>query len=112
LFFASIGLYIDFVSNFDPLLVGMLILIAFVAKTLGATLGAKASGLHWYTSLAVGSGMNTHGTLEVILGAIALQAGLISERVFVAIVIMVIVTILVAAPLMGYWLKRDKQRQE
>ncbi|MGB5980207.1 MAG: hypothetical protein WBG62_22530, partial [Cyclobacteriaceae bacterium] len=44
--------------------------------------------------------------LEVILGAIALNAGLISEEVFVAILVMVVVTILVSGPLMRYSLRQ------
>ena len=69
-------------------------------------------GLKKYQSLAVGFGMNTHGTLEVILGSIALNNGLISEEIFVAIVIMVIVSILISAPLMKYSLSLKKKSKK
>jgi mannitol/fructose-specific phosphotransferase system IIA component (Ntr-type) len=46
--------------------------------------------------------------MEIVLGILALQAGLIHERVFVALVIMALVTSLSSAPFMNYFLKRFK----
>jgi len=105
LFFISIGLGINFIDSFNIQIVLSIVIVAFIFKVLGATLGAKMGGLNKYESFAVGFGMNTHGTLEVILGAIALQAGLISDEVFVAILVMVVISIIAAAPLMKYCLK-------
>lgn len=112
LFFVSIGLQINFLANFDGSLVIALIVVAFITKTAGAYIGANIGGLNKPQSLAVGFGMNTHGTLEIILCAIALQAGLITEIVFVAIVVMVLVTIIASAPLMRYSLAWDKRIRE
>ena len=110
LFFVSIGLYINFVESFNPLLVLAITAIALVGKISGATLGARLGGLKKYDALAVGFGMSTHGTLEVILGAIALQEGFISNEVFVAIISMVIITIVCSAPLMNYSLRQGKKQ--
>lgn len=100
LFFVSIGLYINFVSSFNLTLVVVLILLAFFGKVSGAYFGARQGGLEPNRALAVGFAMNTHGTLEVILGAIALEAGLINDEIFVAILVMVIFTIVTSTPLM------------
>ena len=105
LFFVSIGLYVNFITSFDLGIVLILIIVGLTSKLAGAYLGARLGGLLKHESLAVGFGMNTHGTLEVILGAIALRNGLISDQIFVGIVIMVIFSILVSAPLMKYSLK-------
>lgn len=105
LFFVSIGLHINFVSSFSLPLVVVLIVLAFVGKVSGAYIGARSGGLERPQALAVGFGMNTHGTLEVILGAIALEAELISDEIFVAILVMVILTIVTSAPLMKYCLE-------
>ncbi|MBL3656894.1 cation:proton antiporter [Fulvivirga sediminis] len=105
LFFISIGLGIDFISAFNLQIILVLLVLAFIFKVLGATLGARMGGLSKYESMAVGFGMNTHGTLEVILGAIALNEGLITDEIFVAILVMVVVTIIASAPLMKYCLK-------
>jgi len=109
LFFVSIGLYVNFLTNFNFAIVTVLILLAFVSKFSGAFLGARLGGLNKLQSMTVGFGMNTHGTLEVILGTIALNAGLITEELFVAIVVMVLITILLSAPLMKYSLKLSKK---
>ena len=110
LFFVSIGLYINFIANFNPLLVLAITLIAFTGKITGATIGARLGGFTPYRALAVGFGMNTHGTLEVILGAIALHEGFITDEIFVAIISMVIISIISSAPLMKYSLKIDKEK--
>ena len=43
--------------------------------------------------------MNTHGVLEIILGSLAMSVGLINEEVFVAIVVLVVVSIITSAPI-------------
>ncbi len=110
LFFVSIGLHINFVSSFSLPLVVVLIVLAFAGKVSGAYYGARRGGLSQPQALAVGFGMNTHGTLEVILGAIALEAGLIGDEMFVAILVMVIFTIITSAPLMKYCLQWQERR--
>lgn len=52
------------------------------------------------------------GTLEVILGTIALNSNLITEQIFVAIVIMVIVSIHISAPLMKYSLSLGEKTKK
>jgi Kef-type K+ transport system membrane component KefB len=112
LFFVSIGLYVNFIANFDLLLVVVVIILAVSSKLVGAYLGARIGGMERPESLAVGFGMNTHGALEVILGTIALTSGLISESLFVAILAMVIFSILVSPPLMKYSLQIRKKSLE
>lgn len=112
LFFVSIGLSINFISSFNLQIVLVLLIMAFIFKIFGATLGARMGGLPKYEALAVGFGMNTHGTLEVILGAIALEAGLITDEVFVAILVLVVISILASAPLMKYCLQYEAKESE
>jgi Kef-type K+ transport system membrane component KefB len=109
LFFVSSGLYINVVQSFDVVLVVVILLMAMVSKSLGAALGARLGGLNTNQALGVGMGMNTHGTLEIILGTLALQAGLIGDKIFVAILIMVVVTILISSPLVKYCIDLDKK---
>ncbi|MEX2591827.1 MAG: cation:proton antiporter [Anditalea sp.] len=100
LFFVSIGLKINFVQNFDLLLTLAVLAISFAGKILGSGLGAAQGGFNIRESLAVGFGMNARGAMEIILGLIALENGLINEKVFVALVIMAIVTSMTSGPLM------------
>lgn len=100
LFFVSIGLKVNFIENFDPLIVAIVLVLAFVGKVFGASVGARIGGMSKRHSWAVGFGMNARGAMEIILGTLALNAGLISKPIFVALVIMALVTSLSSGPLM------------
>ncbi len=108
LFFVSIGLWVNFYENFNLTLILFILVLAFLGKITGGFIGARLGKLNVFQSLAVGFGMNTHGTLEIILGTIALNAGLINAEIFVSIVIMVIITIVISAPLMKYCIELHK----
>ncbi|MBK8944855.1 MAG: cation:proton antiporter [Ignavibacteriae bacterium] len=111
LFFVSIGLKVNFIENFDFAIVSVILILSFFGKVIGCGLGAFWSGLNKNDSLIIGFGMNSRGTMEIILGIIALQAGLINEQVFVALVIMALVTSITSAPIMSYFLnKKDKSK--
>lgn len=97
LFFAGIGLKVDFVGHFDLRLVILITGVAILSKLIGCTLGALASGMKKGEALAVGFGLNARGAIEIVLALIALQAGLIDERLFVALVVMAILTSMLSA---------------
>jgi len=107
LFFASVGLRVNFVTNFDLSVVLIILSIACIAKIVGAGVGSRMGGLNKNESLAVAFGMNARGSQEIVLGMIALQAGIIDEKIFVGLVVMTMVTILVAGPLMKFYLEKD-----
>ncbi len=111
LFFASIGLRIDFAANFDWLLVLVVLAISCFGKIVGAGLGARWGGMPWRASWAVGFGMNARGAMEIILGLLALQAGLIRERLFVAIVVMAIATSVISGPMIQRLLRKKETRR-
>lgn len=107
LFFASVGLRVNFVTSFDISVVAIILGIACVAKIVGAGIGSRMSGLNKNESMAIAFGMNARGSQEIVLGMIALQAGIIDEKIFVGLVVMTMVTILVAGPLMKFYLEKD-----
>ncbi|MGE5351353.1 MAG: cation:proton antiporter [Acidobacteriota bacterium] len=109
LFFVSIGLRVNLLTNFDPLLVAIIVFIAFVGKVIGCGFGAYWGGMTRRDSLVVGFGMNSRGAMEIILGLLALQFGLIQDKVFVALVIMAVFTSLISAPVMNYFLKGRRE---
>ena len=100
MFFVSLGLRLDFASSFDLRLVIVVIAIASVGKIVGATLGARLGGLSPRQALAIGMAMNARGAVEMVLASVALDAGLIDPRLFVALVSMAVVTTAVAGPSM------------
>jgi Kef-type K+ transport system membrane component KefB/mannitol/fructose-specific phosphotransferase system IIA component (Ntr-type) len=108
-FFASIGLRTDFVSNFHLGLTATVIGVACVGKLLGAGWGARLGGMDRTSSLAVGLAMNARGAMEIILGILALQAGLIRENMFVAMVVMALFTSLISAPAIHFLIGRRRK---
>lgn len=109
LFFVSIGLRVNFIQNFDPGIVLIFLVLAFAGKVIGCGLGAYWGGMSKEESLAIGFGMNSRGAMEIVLGTLAFQTGLIHEKVFVALVIMALVTSISSAPMMSFFLKKSKQ---
>src|SRR6202050_3279196 len=105
-FFANIGLSTDFVSKFDWRLTATVIGVACVGKLLGAGWGARLGGMDRTSSLVVGLAMNARGAMEIILGILALQAGLIRESMFVALVVMALLTSLISAPAIHFLVHR------
>ena len=104
LFFVFIGFKVDFIANFDLVLVLIVTGIAVVTKLLGAGLGALWGKLTIKQALAVGFGMNARGAMEIVLGLLALQAGLITLPLFVALVVMAVLTSILAGPMLKYLL--------
>ncbi len=108
LFFASIGLKVDFAAHFDLLLTVAVLAIACAGKILGCGLGARWGGLKWRESFAVGFGMNARGAMEIILGLLALQLKLIEPPLFVALVVMALATSMLSGPLMQRLIKKPR----
>lgn len=109
LFFISIGLKVDFVAHFNPVLVLIVLVLAIAGKVVGCGIGARLGGMSKPESMAIGFGMNSRGAMEIILGLLALQAKIINEEVFVALVVMALVTSLVSAPMMSFFLGSIKK---
>jgi Kef-type K+ transport system membrane component KefB len=100
LFFVSIGLYINMVAYFDLKLVLLVLLLATIGKLTGTLLGAYMGGLDLRSSAIVGFGMNARGAMEIVLSTLAFKAGIIGNELFVALIVMALLTSLVAGPVM------------
>lgn len=104
IFFASVGLHLDFSAVLVvPGFVGWLLIAAFVGKFIGAGVVARWIGLSKSEAAAVGMGMSARGAVELVIADVALQAGLfeavpgepVVEYIYSAVVIMAILTTLV-----------------
>ncbi len=101
LYFVSIGLRANFVASFDLVLVLVILLIACIGKVLGVTLGLRVSKMSWKQSAVVGFALNARGAMEMILATVARDAGLIDDHLFVALIIMALVTSVLSSPIMS-----------
>jgi Kef-type K+ transport system membrane component KefB len=99
LYFVSVGLKADFVHGFDPVLAAVVLLIAASGKILGAGAGALLGGMKLREAGAVAVGLNARGAMEIILAGVALSAGIIDQRIFVALIVMTLVTTMASGPL-------------
>jgi Kef-type K+ transport system membrane component KefB/mannitol/fructose-specific phosphotransferase system IIA component (Ntr-type) len=102
LFFATIGLRVNFATSFSLSLVLAITVIATAGKVLGCCWGARLSKFSPRESWAVAFGMNARGAMEIILGLLAREAGVITDRLFVALVIMALAT----SASSGYFIQR------
>lgn len=107
-FFASIGLRTNFVTNFNLGFTLTVLVVACIGKLIGAGGGARLSGMDRRTSWGIGLAMNARGAMEMILGLLALQYGLIRESMFVALVIMALLTSMLSGPSLHFLIRRRR----
>jgi len=111
IFFVSMAIAADFVKGFDLWLVALITAVAFVGKICGVFIGGKLSGMDNRQSLAVGCGLNARGILGIVMAAAAYDAELIDLRLFVACVLMCVITTMAAGPALHLILgRRDTAR--
>ncbi len=109
LFFVSIGFRVNFLENFDWGIIGFILAISVLGKISGGFIGARIGKFSKNEAMAIGFAMNARGSQEIVLGLIALNAGIITDQVFVGLVVMTFVTIMMAGPMMKYFLERDRK---
>jgi Kef-type K+ transport system membrane component KefB len=111
LFFVSIGLKVNFVENFNFELSLLILVTALIGKVVGCAIGALLSGFSFRESLAVGFGMSARGAMEIILASLALQAGVIGRDIFVALVLMALLTSLIGGQCLKWILPKRLRNQ-
>jgi Kef-type K+ transport system membrane component KefB len=104
-FFAGIGLKVDFVRNFDLVMCALVLLVACAGKILGAALTARLIGIGSRDAWAIGFAVNARGGIEIVLGAVALERGLIGEPLFVALALMAMITSLMTGTSLAFLLR-------
>ncbi|MFF1478046.1 cation:proton antiporter [Streptomyces sp. NPDC058301] len=81
-------------------LVALTTLFGMVGKVLGGYAGARLGGLGHAVGLRVGALMNTRGLTEIIVLQIAYDARILGTPVFVAFLVMALVTTALTSPLL------------
>ena len=109
LFFTAIGLKLDFLGNFDPLLVLFILGIGILGRYVAAYIGGRLIGQPSLHSRLIADAHIPGGEMQIIIGMLALEYGVISETVYVAIVFGAIVTSVISGPLMGRLLRKIEQ---
>ena len=73
---------------------------AILGKIIGGAVGARAGGLGWRESFAVGSLMNARALMELIVMKVGLDVGVIGPEIFTMLMLMAIGTTLMTTPLL------------
>lgn len=113
IYFVSMGMTTNFITNFDWVLVSLILVVACVSKVGSVLLGARLAGMPLNREAwAIGFGLNARGATGIILAGVGLANGVIDDRIFVAIVVMAIVTSLMSGPLMNFFLSQHRVVQK
>jgi Kef-type K+ transport system membrane component KefB len=110
IFFVLMGIQVKLETFLDwhvVILSAGLLLSAIIGKVFSG-LGAASGNNRW----AIGIGMLPRGEVGLIFAAIGKSLDVINDALFSAIVLMVILTTLLAPPLLKYSLQRDSGRAE
>ena len=88
-----------------------IVVVAILAKALGCGLLARALGFGTLSSVRVGLGMISRGEVGLIVAGYGLEHRIISQSVFSACVIMVLVTTMVTPPLLRLVFPRTRRHE-
>ncbi|HEY1852308.1 MAG TPA: cation:proton antiporter [Candidatus Binataceae bacterium] len=111
-FFGYSGLKVDLFALHGVGLLGLVLGIAIAGKIVGCGLGGIAVGLKPRESLAVAIGMNARGGMEIIVGLIGLNLGVLTQEMYAIIVMVAIVTSLMTPPFLSWILAGVAQKPE
>jgi Kef-type K+ transport system membrane component KefB/mannitol/fructose-specific phosphotransferase system IIA component (Ntr-type) len=108
IFFATIGIKIDFVANTDLLIVVAFTAVAVGGKFIGAWIAAAMAKFPRADALSTGFAFIPGGAMEIVVAMLALDLGIIPERVFVAIVFAALSSSIAVGPLLAWSIRRRR----
>ena len=108
LFFANIGLKIDFAANFNFGLVLLVSVVGMGGRYLGTWLGVTLTGLPRVNRHLLSITHTPGGIMEIVVALLALEIGLIRAPVFVAIVFGAVFSSVLMGPWMAAALARRR----
>jgi len=109
IFFANIGLHLDIVRSFDWRLVLFFLAIGILARFTGAYVGARISGQNKSNLATIAICHTAGGEMHIIVALLALSSGLITDSIFIGIVVASILTTIIIGPWLSYNLSRKRQ---
>lgn len=106
IFFVSLGVLADFRAVTPDIVLFLLVLtvVAIITKVIGCGLPAKLWGMSSKDSLIIGFGMVPRGEVAMIVALIGLQQGIIGQGLYVAIVLMSLLTTIITPIIYRNWL--------
>ena len=113
-FFASVGLKVT-LDGMDAsiwLFSILLLVIAILSKVVGCGIGARICGCNAREALQIGVGMVSRGEVALIVAQKGYASGMLDNKLFAPIVLVVIVTTLLTPILLKFVMKDGKPQTE
>jgi len=106
IFFVSLGIIVDLraLTPAVAVLVAGITIVAVVTKLLGCGLPARLFGFSRLDAAVIGFGMAPRGEVAMIVALIGLNAGVIGQEIFVAILMMSLLTTVITPIVFQNWL--------
>ena len=114
IFFVNVGLHIDLLSigtDLIPLAV-VLLIVAVVTKVAGAGLGARLGGFDNGESFRLGVSMISRGEVGLIIASLLLSMGLLSQKLFEPIFLVILLTTVLTPPLVRLVFRHKAEEAE
>ncbi len=108
-FFASIGLKVDFLAGFDLMVVLMILAVGIFGRFAGAWVGIILTRRPMSDRHIVSVAHVPGGEMQIVVGLLALEYGVVAESIFVAIVLGAILTSVIVGPWMKAALARARR---
>jgi len=108
LFFANIGLKIDFAVSFDPFIILFISIIGITGRYLGAWIGVRLTRTPQINRNVISISHIPGGMMEIVVAVLALESGLINTTIFIAIVFSAVISSIIVGPWMKYAISRKK----
>jgi Kef-type K+ transport system membrane component KefB len=111
IFFVSLGIIADLKAVTPEIAVFLIVLtlIAIITKVLGCGIPARLMGMSRKDSLIVGFGMAPRGEVAMIVALIGLEAGIIGQGIYIALVLMSLLTTIITPVIYRNWFFKEKQ---
>lgn len=109
IFFVNIGLKTTFADMTSELVVFsiLFVIVSLITKVIGCGLTAKLAKNSWKDSLKVGVGMMTRGEVALIVASKGLNVGLMDQKYFVAVILLIICSSVVTPIILKLLYKGD-----
>jgi Kef-type K+ transport system membrane component KefB len=109
-FFAYTGIKVDLTALTGNLawIAVAAVAVASLGKLVGGGLGARLGGLPKWEAAAVGAGLNARGAMELVIAAIGLSIGVLTEASYAIVVLIAVTTSAMAGPLIRSFMRRAR----
>jgi len=109
IFFASIGLRIDFLANFNAGLIILILTVGVAGRFIGAWVGCAWASTPRPGRALIGMAHVPGGEMQIVIGMLAMEAMVIGETVYVAIIFGAVMSSVIAGPGMRWAVRRMRR---